>query len=466
MPALETTENKKIYAGNGILVAFDFPFLVYEVDHVKVYIEDTTAPDDEAVLKTYITDYTINTAGLGDADGITVTTLVAPTSDENLIVERVVDLTQESEYKNYNNFPAPTVEANLNRLTMMVQQLQEQVDRCLKFDTQVDSDDIDASIKLALAAGYVPTLKSDLSGVEWVQFADGSNITLPAGFGFMVQTSAGVFAARDILEGDGVTITNGDGQAGDVTISTVAGKHLQEFVYWASTGNPTDNDGIVVYQETKVLNKDGTKLYEFQGDVAIDLDTVGAGGLDQGAPQNNGWYVLLALLDSTDVNNPSAMCVIDADFPSSIVLPSGYDEYRRIGYIRTDGSADAYIMNGVSHGNNAVMTWIAGPDNAQVGTVSTTLATYDFSSFVPQTCQIVELRTDGGSAGNKIIRWEPVEGAAAASTRDILFNSGSLNYSGTASIPLDDAQCARFDVDTGTCAIEVVGYVDNLARNR
>ncbi len=87
---------------------------------------------------TYGTDYTVKLND--DGTGGTVTVADKKTSAYSLIVYREYDYRQSSDYQNYNAFPADTLEHNLDKATMLCQQLQEQANRAVTVDVFSDTD--------------------------------------------------------------------------------------------------------------------------------------------------------------------------------------------------------------------------------------------------------------------------------------------------------------------------------------
>ena len=87
---------------------------------------------------TYGTDYTVKLND--DGTGGTVTVADKRTSAYSLIVYREYDYRQSSDYQNYNAFPADTLEHNLDKATMLCQQLQEQANRAVTVDVFSDTD--------------------------------------------------------------------------------------------------------------------------------------------------------------------------------------------------------------------------------------------------------------------------------------------------------------------------------------
>ncbi len=461
MGALLSTDSKKVYTGDGVTTVFAFPFLYFDKDDLVVSVLDTTDVDAEAVVQTRTTNYTVETAG--DSDGGDVTMIAVLTSDQDLIIERVVKETQESTYTNFNKFPATTVETGYNRLTMMIQQHRRELDLCLKFQTDIDPAVSSGTINDALIAGYSPRLKSDLSGLEWAKNVDGSNISLPAALKFMVQTAAGVFSAIEITAGAGISITSGAGQSGDTVITAPTSSLLKEYIYWASTGSPANNTGIVVYEETQVLNNVGSAFYEFQGDVTLDLTTTGAGALDTGSLANNTWYALVGIFDSNGVNNPSAMGVVLSDYDAgTVTMPGTHNQRRRLGTFLTNGSATIEELLAVSDGLGTVKHY---PAAVQSVASITTLATVDFSSFCPPTCQLVEILIEGGAAGISNLKWEAVEYAGSVTTRNIsgVFEGGA--ESTAVSVPLSEAQTTRFESSNVSVETRLHSYTDNITRS-
>ena len=127
--------NKVSYAGNGSTTDFSTGFIFLEDSHILVtLVVDATGVE---TTQTITTDYTLTGSGTGSAG--TVTMLTAPATGETLIISRNVPLTQGSDYVENDPFPAETHEEALDKLTMIAQQQQEELDRSLRFPLSVDS---------------------------------------------------------------------------------------------------------------------------------------------------------------------------------------------------------------------------------------------------------------------------------------------------------------------------------------
>lgn len=134
-----STENREVYNGNGVTVAFAFAHKFFANADLKVYVDD--------VLLTLTTNYTVS--GAGDEAGGTVTFLVAPPAGTgNVVILRDPAVTQERDFVENDPLPVEEVENALDLLTMLIQRLKELQGRSLT----LDDSDADASLQLPLLA--------------------------------------------------------------------------------------------------------------------------------------------------------------------------------------------------------------------------------------------------------------------------------------------------------------------------
>jgi hypothetical protein len=115
-------------AGNGSKVDFDFDFKVIQASDLSVgKILNSTE------VKTTLTlgvDYTVSINTV--TDGGTVTYMVAPTALQDSWIGRAVPATQETDIPTNSIFREVQVENALDKLTMVVQQNEEEIARCVK----------------------------------------------------------------------------------------------------------------------------------------------------------------------------------------------------------------------------------------------------------------------------------------------------------------------------------------------
>ena len=126
---LSTTINKASYSGDGNTATFNYNFKIFTNSDLKVIIRSANGTE---TLKTITTHYTVSGAGSNSGGSVTFTGGNIPTNTETVILQRVVPLTQTHDYVENDPFPAESHEQGLDRLTMHVQQLQEEVDRSIK----------------------------------------------------------------------------------------------------------------------------------------------------------------------------------------------------------------------------------------------------------------------------------------------------------------------------------------------
>jgi hypothetical protein len=124
---VSTTTAKVSYAGNGSTTAFAVGFYFLANADLKVTLRSAAGVE---TVRTLGTDYSVTGAGV--PSGGTVTMTVAPASGTTLVLSRNAPLTQVVDYQPNDPFPANTHEQALDKLTMITQQMQEQLDRSVK----------------------------------------------------------------------------------------------------------------------------------------------------------------------------------------------------------------------------------------------------------------------------------------------------------------------------------------------
>jgi hypothetical protein len=118
---VETTDRKQTFAGGQGTLTFTFRAAVSRPEDIKM-VKTLIATGVETALD-YGVDYTVAVS----ADGVGGVVTVAPSVSTSYTQTVYRDTTdkQESDYEDYNQFPADTLEENLDQLTMKVQELSE-----------------------------------------------------------------------------------------------------------------------------------------------------------------------------------------------------------------------------------------------------------------------------------------------------------------------------------------------------
>jgi hypothetical protein len=127
--SIATSTAKVQYTLSGTVQALPIPFYFLENAHIKA-IRSRAGEDDYVMVLG--TDYTLT--GAADEDGGTLTT-IATNMDvgDKITIKRNISITQSVNYVYNDRFPAETHERALDKLTMVAQQLKEQVDRAVQF---------------------------------------------------------------------------------------------------------------------------------------------------------------------------------------------------------------------------------------------------------------------------------------------------------------------------------------------
>lgn len=211
---IASTTSKASYSGNGSTTAFSIPFyFIANADIVAVLVSALGVED----TLTLTTDYTLT--GAGNPSGGTLTTLTAPATGETLVIKRSPSQVQETVYVENDPFPAKAHEMGLDRLTMMVQDLQEQVDRTVKVGLGATTD----------PDALLAELAADVAGAA----ASAATATTQAGLAATAKTGAETAQglaedARDaaIAAVGGVKISADDTTAAPLSTKFVAGANI------------------------------------------------------------------------------------------------------------------------------------------------------------------------------------------------------------------------------------------------
>lgn len=116
--------------GNGVTVAFSSNWNMIASSYARVYLEDAITGVQTPVTEgAGAAQYTL----VFTAAGFTVTFNTAPTSANYVVVGREVAQDQTDPYRTSKGFQGDVLEASLDKLTAMVQDLANKADRALKF---------------------------------------------------------------------------------------------------------------------------------------------------------------------------------------------------------------------------------------------------------------------------------------------------------------------------------------------
>jgi len=132
----------------------------------------------------------------------------------------------------------------------------------------------------------------------------------------------------------GATVSNAGGGEADVTVTGGGQSSPQGYVL----GFETANGASLTLAPGECRNDDDTYTMIKTTTITINPATNGANGLDTGSLANSTWYYTWVIAKSSDGTTAGLLSASS----SSPTMPSGYDKKRRVGSVRTSGSATLY----------------------------------------------------------------------------------------------------------------------------
>lgn len=151
------------YTANGATSEFPYTFKVYSKRDIKVLVG--------GVEKTLDVDYSVS--GVGSESGGTIALLTTPAASTNITILRKQPHSQFGTYTGTSLSP-PQIERDLDKITMMIQQLREQSQRALAYvETSTAVGTVDAPVEGLFARAKIG------GGIEWAAPGAATNIGLP-----------------------------------------------------------------------------------------------------------------------------------------------------------------------------------------------------------------------------------------------------------------------------------------------
>jgi hypothetical protein len=132
------TANKFRYEGNGATDTFSYPARVFATTDLVVELI-TRATDVLAETLTINTHYTVTIATNGTASVQVTSAPKIPSASQDILIRRAVPQSQSLALPTGTPFPAKNVETALDRVTALVQDLDEQIARAIKLPAQTSA---------------------------------------------------------------------------------------------------------------------------------------------------------------------------------------------------------------------------------------------------------------------------------------------------------------------------------------
>lgn len=233
-------------------------------------------------------------------------------------------------------------------------------------------------------------------------------------------------------------------------------------------GNSYINGLAIVYASTTTVTlqlgqaRDSTNINDIllTANATIDAAQTGSNGLDTGSLANSTWYAVYVIGSSSNAAQPAGLLSTSATAPT---LPLGYDIFRRVGWVRTDGSAHflKFYQTGAGAGRtlwwDAIISVLSAAGNTSYTAVSmaaampsTALTAIVNYSLAPHTAANAALfRRTGSTSTTNMTITAPVVTVATAGQVTLLTNaSQSIDYKTTEA--------------TDALTLSVAAYLDQL----
>lgn len=231
------------YAGAGTTGPFTVGFRFLENSHLRVVRTSTTGVDTTLVLNT---EYSVSGAG-GDSGTVTLVTALAV--GEKLTIIRNVPATQEADYVENDSFPAESHETALDKLTMLVQQNGEAIDRSIKVGV--------ADAPLADLPG--PTARAN-TVIGFDALGNVTTLPIPSSLGAGDRVDFTLVAGVDFTAGvtTQITLPRAPGSKGNLEI--FFDPLFQGFDQWSVNGLVVTFNFVIPVGVTKIFGYIGTTL--------------------------------------------------------------------------------------------------------------------------------------------------------------------------------------------------------------
>lgn len=225
---------------------------------------------------------------------------------------------------------------------------------------------------------------------------------------------------------------------------------------WASATTLTVSAG-------QCRNSDNTNDIVQSAAITINGAANGAAGLDIGSLANNTFYAVYAIADSYGNNDPSV--IISAD-TSSPLMPFGYNIYFRIGYVKTDGSAEFLVFRQEGTGLDRWMWYDAAIATDITAGSSATFAAVDMSGGVPDltvSSMVNILAVFTPTAADDTLELRPGSSSASAGYARASGDVAAVAVTTNMVLPYDATTGIDYKVTGSAVALNVAAYLDQLA---
>lgn len=221
MTVSTTTTPRVQYNGNGVTTVFNTSFTFDKSSDIVVILTSVSGIDTTKIITTH---YTVS-GGSGSSGSVTMIT--APALGEKLTIYRSTSLTQNTDYQEASTFPAASHELALDRLTYMVQELDYDISRATL--NSITSGITGITLPSPVALQFL-RWNSSATNLENTTISNIGSYIFGSGTGLLVQSVSGSESIVRSIVGTSnqITVTNGNGIAGNPTLSLASSLNLTD----------------------------------------------------------------------------------------------------------------------------------------------------------------------------------------------------------------------------------------------
>lgn len=310
--------------------------------------------------------------------------------------------------------------------------------------------------------------------------------TVRGGFTLTVKTATGsgvvIATGSQDVRGDGTNIVQNPQSIAAATLGTQAARYDQLLALTAPAPNffselavsATGRSATVTVSYAALVLSDGAGNYALDTNVSggtINTASTGAGGLDTGTLAASTWYSVWRIAQPGGTK--SWLISLSATAPT---MPSGYTLKTRIGWIRTDGTANKYPLSFLQYGrsvqyqisvgsNVTAMPQFAGGTNGTFDLLTPTWAQINVTGVVPSTASQISVHLGATSASGNSMCVAP-NGAYNGPQSTNPPPLTTVNIGNTVSTPVTGHMLLQFNyIFTAmgpNCLLLCAGWEDNL----
>lgn len=214
-----------------------------------------------------------------------------------------------------------------------------------------DSGAADAYIMTQIGSKQASTAYTDGMIVEFVPANSNAGASTINVAGLGVKDIANTSSGGEILSGTRISLRYNSGSGEFDIFQTAASTVTAGLFFGLKTSNAADADHDITIATGQAADSTNTFLMALSSAITKQIDGAWAVGTNQpglftGTVANNTWYYMFIIRKDSDGT-------IDAGFDiseSAANIPSGYTAFRRVGAVRTNGSAN--ILQFQQHGDD------------------------------------------------------------------------------------------------------------------